>query len=101
MKANKPEANLPACWKFILYSLLLRFQVPVILYHGSTDARQLLRKDMMKLHTIRPGIEVHPVVITSYEIAMNDRRFIGNFPWKYIIVDEGHRIKNFQCRLIK
>jgi hypothetical protein len=26
---------------------------------------------------------------------------LGNFPWKYLIIDEGHRIKNFQCKLIK
>jgi len=42
-----------------------------------------------------------PVVVTSYEIAMNDREFLMNEPWKLMIVDEGHRIKNFNCRLIR
>ena len=79
----------------------LTCQVPVILYHGLPGHRAELRKEMMKLHTLRPGVEVHPVVITSYEITMIDRKYIGHLPWKYIIVDEGHRIKNFECKLIK
>jgi len=24
-----------------------------------------------------------------------------NLPWKYIVVDEGHRLKNLNCRLIR
>jgi len=42
-----------------------------------------------------------PVVVTSYEIAMNDREFLMYESWKLMIVDEGHRIKNFNCRLIR
>jgi len=32
---------------------------------------------------------------------MNDREFLMNEAWKLMIVDEGHRIKNFNCRLIR
>jgi ATP-dependent DNA helicase len=42
-----------------------------------------------------------PVVVTSYEIIMNDRKHLQRYNWKYIVVDEGHRIKNMNCRLIK
>lgn len=42
-----------------------------------------------------------PVVITSFEIAMNDRKLLQRFQWKYLIVDEGHRIKNLNCRLVQ
>ena len=27
-----------------------------------------------------------PVVCTSYEICMNDRKFLANYQWRYIIV---------------
>ena len=42
-----------------------------------------------------------PVVVTSYEIVMNDCAFFRKFHWKYVVVDEGHRIKNLNCRLIR
>ena len=73
----------------------------MILYHGSQQDRALKRRKITKLYNIRKNIDTHPVLVTSYEIAMNDRKFIGNHEWKYLIVDEGHRIKNFQCKLIK
>lgn len=46
-------------------------------------------------------LNAYPVVITSYEIVIRDRKWLQNFPWKYVVVDEGHRIKNLNCRLIK
>ena len=54
----------------------------------------------MKLQGI-PGYKSFPVVITSYEIIMRDRIFLQHLQWKYIIIDEGHRIKNLNCRLIR
>merc|ERR1719342_1954568 len=41
------------------------------------------------------------VVVTSYEIAMNDRAAFSSIRWRYIVVDEGHRVKNMNCRLIR
>ena len=32
---------------------------------------------------------------------MNDRKFLAHYGWKFIIIDEGHRIKNLNCRLIR
>ena len=32
---------------------------------------------------------------------MNDRKHLAHFGWKFIIIDEGHRIKNLNCRLIR
>merc|ERR1719188_943496 len=39
--------------------------------------------------------------VTSYEIAMNDRAAFSSIRWRYIVVDEGHRLKNMNCRLIR
>ena len=75
--------------------------MPVILYHGTKDERMRLRKKIKKKVNIRPTINVQPVVVTSYEICMNDRTFLQHYEWKYLVVDEGHRIKNSQCRLVK
>ena len=46
-------------------------------------------------------IKDFPVVITSYEIIIADSKFLQKYPWTYIAVDEGHRLKNFNCRLLR
>ena len=63
----------------------------------------LLRRDIRRRHTVTDDgvLTSFPVVVTSYEIAMNDREFLMHESWKLMIVDEGHRIKNFNCRLIR
>ncbi|KAH8698476.1 putative SNF2 family helicase/ATPase PasG [Talaromyces proteolyticus] len=72
--------------------------IKTVLYHGSKDERAALRKQM-KLKD-QKNMEF-PVVCTSYEICMNDRAFLSQFQWRYIVVDEGHRLKNMNCKLIK
>ncbi|KAL0264966.1 putative ATPase [Diplodia seriata] len=71
--------------------------IPVVLYHGSKQEREQIRKAKLK----NPGSPQFPIVVTSYEICMNDRKFLAGFGWKFIIIDEGHRIKNLNCRLIR
>ncbi|KAF1924865.1 ISWI chromatin-remodeling complex ATPase ISW2 [Didymella exigua CBS 183.55] len=71
--------------------------IPVLLYHGDKKERERLRKTHLK----NPGTKDFPVVVTSYEICMNDRKFLTHFGWQFIIIDEGHRIKNLDCRLIR
>lgn len=71
--------------------------IPVMLYHGDKKEREKLRKTRLK----NPGTKDFPVVVTSYEICMNDRKFLTHFGWQFIIIDEGHRIKNLDCRLIR
>lgn len=74
-------------------------EINTILYHGSKEEREQLRRKGMKMQE-QSKFEF-PVVVTSYEICMNDKKFLGNYQWRYIIVDEGHRLKNMNCKLIK
>ncbi|KAL1969406.1 hypothetical protein VTN77DRAFT_9599 [Rasamsonia byssochlamydoides] len=73
--------------------------IETVLYHGTKDERAEIRKKRMKLQDQKKMD--FPVVCTSYEICMNDRKWLAQYQWKYIIVDEGHRLKNMNCRLIK
>ena len=41
------------------------------------------------------------VMITSYEVCIIDRRHLEKHKWSYLIVDEGQRVKNRNCRLIR
>ncbi|CAK3980235.1 Lymphoid-specific helicase [Lecanosticta acicola] len=72
-------------------------KIPVVLYHGSKQEREEIRRERLR----NPGSEDFPVICTSYEICMNDRKHLAHFGWKFIIIDEGHRIKNLNCRLIR
>ncbi|KAF2870583.1 SNF2 family N-terminal domain-containing protein [Massariosphaeria phaeospora] len=71
--------------------------LPVVLYHGNKNERAKLRRDKLK----SPGTAQFPIVVTSYEICMNDRKYLAGFGWQFIIIDEGHRLKNLDCRLIR
>ncbi|NXJ05916.1 HELLS helicase, partial [Odontophorus gujanensis] len=73
-------------------------EIPLMLYHGAQQER---RKLVHKIHGRQGSLKIHPVVITSFEIAMRDRNALQSCFWKYLIVDEGHRIKNMNCRLIR
>ncbi|KNA17058.1 hypothetical protein SOVF_083550 [Spinacia oleracea] len=69
-----------------------------IIYHGNPKERNQIRlKHMPK--SIGPNF---PIVITSYEVALNDaRKHLKSYKWKHVIVDEGHRLKNSNCKLFK
>lgn len=32
---------------------------------------------------------------------MADIKALARYAWKYVVVDEGHRLKNFNCKLIR
>jgi len=78
-------------------------KVPCVLYHGNMQERLLLRDKLTEVTTCEEvdGKDMMNVVVTSYEIAMNDRAAFSSIMWRYIVVDEGHRLKNMNCRLIR
>ncbi|KAG2441560.1 hypothetical protein HXX76_003181 [Chlamydomonas incerta] len=71
--------------------------IPVLLYHGSMAEREQMRREHMQTN----GSQQMPVIVTSYEIVMGDRRHLERHVWKLVVVDEGHRLKNFDCRLLR
>ena len=90
-------------------------KIPVVMYHGNPQVRAGLRRKELKGDS--KG-EKFPVVCTSYEICMRDKKFLASYPWKFIVVvsttlqhwrdsllmtiqDEGHRLKNFNCKLVQ
>ena len=76
--------------------------LPCLVYHGTKVERATMRQNHFgtgRGKVAKP--ELFPIIITSYEIIMNDKSYLDNFKWKFIIVDEGHRIKNLNCKLIK
>lgn len=58
--------------------------IKTVLYHGSKDERAAMRQKHMKMKN--QGDMDFPVVCTSYEICMNDRKFLSQYQWRYIVV---------------
>ncbi|GFV35331.1 hypothetical protein TNCV_3203631 [Trichonephila clavipes] len=74
--------------------------IPVLLYHGHKDVRKELRKKIFEKVKVK-NVYCHPVVITSYAITLIDTKYLANIEWKMLVIDEAHRIKNFECKLIE
>ncbi|GMP31755.1 hypothetical protein CsSME_00005835 [Camellia sinensis var. sinensis] len=69
-----------------------------IIYHGDRKERD----DLRRKHMPRTISSKFPIVVTSYEVALNDaRKHLRHYNWKYMVVDEGHRLKNSKCKLLK
>ncbi|XP_077236040.1 uncharacterized protein LOC143877723 [Tasmannia lanceolata] len=65
-----------------------------ISYAGPPEERRRLFKERIVQHKFN-------VLLTTYEYLMNkhDRPKLSKIHWHYIIIDEGHRIKNASCKL--
>ncbi|CAK7270768.1 Putative ATPase [Sporothrix epigloea] len=76
--------------------------IPVVMYHGTPEQRKDLFKSRLQKHLSkgRPT-EKFPVVCTSYEIILRDRASLSKIDWEFIIIDEGHRMKNFDSKLFR
>ena len=58
-------------------------EIKAVMYHGNPQVRAQMRRQQMKGD---PRSEKFPVVCTSYEICMRDKKFLANYPWKFIVV---------------
>ncbi|KAK7866774.1 hypothetical protein R5R35_008759 [Gryllus longicercus] len=77
--------------------------VPVILFHGNSDERKKMMKlfRLKSLQTVGGEVKVYPVIVTSYNMILMEPGFFGSYKWLYLVVDEGHRLKNKDCKLTK
>ncbi|XVE81561.1 hypothetical protein DITRI_Ditri15bG0074700 [Diplodiscus trichospermus] len=65
-----------------------------VLYDGRLDERKAMREEIS-----RDG--KFSVLITHYDLIMRDKAFLKKIHWYYMIVDEGHRLKNHECALAR
>ncbi|KAL2486005.1 Chromatin remodeling complex SWI/SNF [Abeliophyllum distichum] len=65
-----------------------------IVYSGPPEERRRLFKEQIAPQKFN-------VLLTTYEYLMNkhDRPKLSKVHWHYLIIDEGHRIKNASCKL--
>nr|XP_018913834.1 PREDICTED: ATP-dependent helicase brm-like isoform X2 [Bemisia tabaci] len=63
----------------------------VIAYKGSPGVRRTLQAQMRS--------NKFNVLLTTYEYVIKDKSILAKIHWKYMIIDEGHRMKNHHCKL--
>lgn len=89
------------------------------MYHGTPGHRAELRKKAMKfimasqydlddaqmaklqLQGADAVAAKPPIVVTTYEMIIKDAKYLAKCKWGHIIVDEGHRLKNMDCKLMQ
>jgi len=62
-------------------------------FHGNQEARAA-----QKAKYLDP-VNAFDVCVTSYEMVIKEKNALKKFHWRYIIIDEAHRIKNENSRL--
>ena len=73
---------------------------PVCRYHGAAADREEMMRGPLNPKGKRD--KNFPVIITSFETAIRDQKKLQKLgPFAYVIVDEGHRLKNHRCMLIR
>uniref|UniRef100_A0A672FV79 Chromodomain helicase DNA binding protein 6 n=1 Tax=Salarias fasciatus TaxID=181472 RepID=A0A672FV79_SALFA len=77
----------------------------VIVYHGSQISRQMILQYEMfhrdpQGNTI-PGILKFHGVITTFEMIMADCPELKKLHWRCVVIDEAHRLKNRNCKLLE
>ncbi|KAH7522353.1 hypothetical protein FEM48_Zijuj07G0129300 [Ziziphus jujuba var. spinosa] len=66
--------------------------IAAVLYDGKAEDRKAMKEELS-------GEGRFNVLITHYDLIMRDKTFLKKIHWYYLIVDEGHRLKNHECAL--
>ncbi|XP_069481555.1 chromodomain-helicase-DNA-binding protein 1 [Ambystoma mexicanum] len=74
-------------------------QMNAVVYLGDISSRNVIRThEWMHLQTKRLKFNI---ILTTYEILLKDKSFLGGLSWAFIGVDEAHRLKNDDSLLYK
>lgn len=63
-----------------------------IVYKGAPSVRKEIQKRQIKHKDFQ-------VLITTFDYIIKDRPVLSKIKWMYMIIDEGHRMKNTQSKL--
>ncbi|KAH9822871.1 SNF2 family N-terminal domain [Teratosphaeria destructans] len=70
----------------------------VLGYYGTADERKAKRHNWVNDPHLEKDKRGYNVVITSYNVAMQDINAIRNVSWHYLVLDEAHNIRNFNSQ---
>ena len=71
----------------------------VLGYYGTAEDRQIKRRGWVNdPHLDDPEKRGYNVIITSYNVAMQDINALRNVQWHHLVLDEAHNIRNFNSQ---
>lgn len=77
----------------------------VIVYHGSQQSRAMLQEYELFFKNEKGNfikeLTKFNVLITTFEVVVTDSQDLKNFNWRLCIIDEAHRLKNRNCKLLE
>ena len=80
-------------------------EMNVIVYHGSATSRQMIQDYEVHYRTetgkLIRDITKFNVLITTFEMIVTDYQDLKNFTWRACVIDEAHRLKNRNCKLLE
>lgn len=65
---------------------------------GKKRTGRAQRQEESEANEVSPKKQNNLVVVTTYEMIIKDRKYLSKHTWNFIVVDEGHRLKNMDCR---
>ncbi|OHT14974.1 SNF2 family N-terminal domain containing protein [Tritrichomonas foetus] len=76
-----------------------------VIYHGSTTSREIIESTEFNVRDetgrIVPSKFGCDVVITTYETISKSFNLFSNIEWRYLVADEGHKLKNYKGKRYK
>uniref|UniRef100_A0A670JPR4 Chromodomain helicase DNA binding protein 6 n=1 Tax=Podarcis muralis TaxID=64176 RepID=A0A670JPR4_PODMU len=80
-------------------------EMNAIVYHGSQISRQMIQQYEMVYRDPQgnplSGLFKFHVVITTFEMILADCPELKKIQWRCVIIDEAHRLKNRNCKLLE
>uniref|UniRef100_A0A4W3HL37 Chromodomain-helicase-DNA-binding protein 6-like n=1 Tax=Callorhinchus milii TaxID=7868 RepID=A0A4W3HL37_CALMI len=80
-------------------------EINVIVYHGSQISRQMIHQYEMHYKDTEgapiQGIFKFSAIITTFEMILADCPELRKIQWRCVIIDEAHRLKNKNCKLLE
>ncbi|XP_077296333.1 chromodomain-helicase-DNA-binding protein 1 [Arctopsyche grandis] len=73
--------------------------INVVTYLGDISSRDIIRQYEWSFHSSK-RLKFN-TILTTYEIVLKDRIFLGSYSWAALLVDEAHRLKNDDSLLYK
>ena len=78
-----------------------------LLYIGNKNERELIRQNIVNFIMKQPTEQRKDpklnfdLLITTYDLIIHDFDFLSKFIWRYVVIDEAHRLKNSSSVLVQ
>ena len=79
-------------------------EMNAVVYHGTAESREVLRTHEWRFadggaagskdSKDEPALYKFHALVTSYEVIKQDLSLLKAVPWRYMVIDEAHRLKN-------